>query len=159
MHTILNRTPFPKNINHCPKIFLIDAKDKILGRLASDIANLLLGKTSSYYTSGLNQGNFVIVLNTRFINVSGQKENQKYYYKNSQRPGNLKKENFNSLRLRIPTRILEKAVWGMLPKTRLGRVIFKNLYTYKGSEIFYKKRKKSSLFIQHFLNTNSIKYE
>lgn len=159
MSIISNLTQFPKVINHCPKIFLIDAKNKILGRLATDISALLMGKNSSFYTPNINQSNFVIILNSQLIKVSGNKETQKKYYKNSQRPGSLKTETLKNLRKRIPARILEKAVWGMLPKSRLGRMMFKNLYIYKNSEICYKKNRKSLLFIENFLKKNLIKYD
>lgn len=90
--------------------------EKTLGRLATEVSKLLRGKEISYFTPGVDQGNFVVILNANKIEVSGNKETQKLYYRNSQRPGSLKIETFKQVKERIPSRILEKAIWGMLPK-------------------------------------------
>jgi large subunit ribosomal protein L13 len=88
------KTIFPKQESHIPKWFVIDATGKTLGRLSTEASKLLRGKELSYFTPGVDQGNFVIILNAEKIVVSGNKENQKLYYRNSQRPGNLKIETF-----------------------------------------------------------------
>jgi large subunit ribosomal protein L13 len=135
---IMMKTIFPKKNYHIPKWFVIDATNKTLGHLATQVSKLLRGKETSYYTPGIDQGNFVVILNAEKIIVTGKKQTQKYYYRNSQRPGSLKKENFLDLQKRLPTRILEKAIWGMLSKNALGRQYYKRLYIYKQQEIPYK---------------------
>lgn len=131
------KTIFPKQECHIPKWFMIDATNKTLGRLATEVSKLLRGKEISYFTPGVNQGNFVVILNAEKIQISGQKESQKLYYRNSQRPGSLKVETFKQLKKRIPTRILEKAIHGMLPKGVLGREYYRRLYIYCDNKINY----------------------
>jgi len=118
------------NINH-KKWYVIDAKDKTLGRLATIIATILNGKHKSVNQPYLNCGDNVIVINSKDIKVTGKKSHQKVYRRHSGRPGGLKIETFEKLQERIPERILEKAVKGMLPKGPLGRELFKNLKVYK----------------------------
>eukprot|EP01040_Poterioochromonas_malhamensis_P012989 gene12989-14242_t len=123
--------------HHVPKCFVINAEGKTLGRLATTVSKLLRGKENSFYTPGIDQGNFVVITNAKKIKVSGKKEQQKLYYRNSQRPGNLKVETFSDLKNRLPIRILEEAIWGMLPKNKNGlKLIFKILFMtnnfYKG---------------------------
>ena len=105
------KTIFPKKECHVPKWFVIDAEGKTLGRLATEASKLLRGKEISYFTPGVDQGNYVVVLNADKIIVTGNKELQKLYYRNSQRPGSLKIETFKQLKNRIPSRIIEKAIW------------------------------------------------
>jgi large subunit ribosomal protein L13 len=135
------KTIFPKKEYHVPKWFVIDATGKTLGRLATETSKLLRGKETSFFTPGVDQGNFVVILNAEKIEVSGKKELQKLYYRNSQRPGSLKIENFKQLKNRIPSRILEKAIWGMLPKGVLGREYYRRLFIYSNNDIKYKKTK------------------
>jgi large subunit ribosomal protein L13 len=133
------KTIFPKQECHIPKWFVIDAKEKTLGRLATEASKLLRGKETSYFTPGVNQGNYVVIINADKIKVTGKKETQKLYYRNSQRPGSLKVETFKQLKARIPSRIIERAVWGMIPKGVLGRNYYRRLYVYSDSNIHYKK--------------------
>ena len=133
------KTIFPKKECHVPKWFVVDAEGKTLGRLATEVSKLLRGKEISYFTPGVDQGNYVVVLNAGKITVSGNKELQKLYYRNSQRPGSLKIETFKQLRSRIPSRIIEKAVWGMLPKGVLGREYYRRLFVYSDNKINYTK--------------------
>jgi large subunit ribosomal protein L13 len=135
----INNTPFPKSENHIPKWYIIDAENKTLGRLSTEISILLRGKTNILYTPGINQGNFVIVINAQKIKVTGKKTHQKNYFFPSRRPGNLKSELYKDLLKRLPTRILERSIWGMLPKGVLGRKYYKRLYIYKDSNILIKK--------------------
>ena len=135
------KTLFPKKENHIPQWFVIDAQGKTLGRLATEASKLLRGKESSFYTPGVNQGNFVVILNANKICVTGKKESQKLYYRNSQRPGSLKIETFKQVQARIPSRIVENAIWGMLPKGVLGREYYRRLYVYSDNKINYKKDK------------------
>jgi large subunit ribosomal protein L13 len=106
-----------------------------LGRLATEVSKLLRGKESGYFTPGVDQGNYVVVLNAAQIQVTGKKELQKLYYRNSQTPGNLKIETFQQLKTRIPTRIVERAIWGMLPKGPLGRQYYRRLYVYSAQNM------------------------
>lgn len=135
------KTIFPKRECHTPKWFVIDAAGKTLGRLSTEASKLLRGKENSFFTPGVDQGNFVVILNADKILVTGKKEKQKLYYRNSQRPGSLKVETFKQLKARIPSRILEKAIWGMLPKGVLGREYYRRLYIYSNNEIKYKAKK------------------
>jgi large subunit ribosomal protein L13 len=129
------KTIFPKKECHVPKCFVIDAEGKTLGRLATEVSKLLRGKEISFFTPGIDQGNFVVVINANKIEVTGNKESQKLYYRHSQRPGSLKVENFKQLKKRIPTRIIEKAVYGMLPKGVLGRNYYRRLYVYSDNKM------------------------
>lgn len=131
------KTLFPKKECHIPKWFVVDAENKTLGRLATEVSKLLRGKEISFYTPGVDQGNYVVILNADKILISGNKESQKLYYRNSQRPGSLKIETFKQLQNRIPTRIIEEAVWGMLPKGVLGRNYYRRLFVYTDNKINY----------------------
>ena len=135
------KTIFPKKECHIPKWYVVDAKGKTLGRLATEVSKLLRGKETSYYTPGVDQGNYVVILNANKIEVSGKKESEKLYYRHSQRPGSLKIETFKQVKERIPTRILEKAVWGMLPKGKLGRTYYRRLYIFCDDKLNYMKGK------------------
>jgi large subunit ribosomal protein L13 len=138
------KTVFPKKECHVPKWIVVDAAGKTLGRLSTEVSKLLRGKEISYFTPGVDQGNFVVVLNANKIEVSGKKEEQKLYYRNSQRPGSLKIETFKQVKERVPTRILEKAIWGMLPKGVLGREYYRRLYIYCDDKINYVKSNNES---------------
>jgi large subunit ribosomal protein L13 len=139
------KTLFPKKECHIPKWFVIDAEGQTLGRLATEVSKLLRGKEISFFTPGVDQGNYVVILNGNKVKVSGKKNSQKLYYRNSQRPGSLKIETFNQLQQRIPNRILEEAVWGMLPKGVLGREYYRRLYIYSDNKINYTKTSNGEL--------------
>jgi len=113
---------------------VVDASGQVLGRLASQVAKLLMGKHKSIYTPHLDTGDYVMVLNAAKVEVSGKKANQKIYYRHSGYPGGLKEITFRELFSKYPTRVVEAAVKGMLPKSRLGRAMFKKLRVYAGSE-------------------------
>lgn len=110
--------------------YLIDAKNKTLGRLSSKIAYLLKGKNHTLYTPNSLSNIYIIVLNSKDITVTGNKRKQIIYKRHSGRPGSMKKESFNDLQNRLPNRIIEKSIKGMLPKNSLGRRLFKNLKIY-----------------------------
>jgi large subunit ribosomal protein L13 len=133
------KTIFPKKECHVPKWFVIDANGKTLGRLSTEASKLLRGKETTFYTPGVDQGNYVVILNADKIQVSGNKELEKLYYRHNHTPGSLKIETFQQLRNRIPSRILEKSIWGMLPKGSLGRQYYKRLFIYSDNKINYKK--------------------
>ncbi|PIW40588.1 MAG: 50S ribosomal protein L13 [Chloroflexi bacterium CG15_BIG_FIL_POST_REV_8_21_14_020_46_15] len=113
---------------------VVDASGQVLGRLASQVAKLLMGKHKSIYTPHLDTGDYVMVLNAAKVELSGKKANQKIYYRHSGYPGGLKEITFRELFSKYPTRVVEAAVKGMLPKSRLGRAMFKKLRVYAGSE-------------------------
>ena len=130
----MNKTTTPSVNSITREWFLVDAKGQTLGRLASEIANVLRGKNKPSFTPHLDTGDFVIVVNAEKIEVSGKKASQKLYRRHSGRPGGMKIEKFETLRDRIPERIIEQAVKGMLPHNSLGRQQFKKLKVYKGSQ-------------------------
>ena len=130
----MNKTSTPSLTTIKRNWFLVDAEGQTLGRLASEIANILRGKNKPSFTPHLDTGDFVIVVNAERIEVSGKKTSQKLYRRHSGRPGGMKVEKFETLRDRIPERIIEQAVKGMLPHNSLGRQQFKKLKVYKGSE-------------------------
>lgn len=111
---------------------LVDAKGKILGRLASEIANLISGKTKINYVPYLDQGDFVVVTNAKDIVVTGKKINQKKYIRHSGYRGGLKVETFSKLSKRRPEEIIRHAVSGMLPKSKLGDKMIAKLHVYAG---------------------------
>jgi len=113
---------------------LIDAEGQVLGRVATQIAGLILGKHKPYFTPNLDCGDKVVVINSARVRVTGKKAKNKTYWKYSGYPSGLTMETFEQLLKRIPTRILEKAVWNMLPKNRLRKERMHNLYIYAGSE-------------------------
>jgi large subunit ribosomal protein L13 len=113
--------------------YLIDAKEQNLGRLSSSIAYILRGKNSYDYAPNLNLKHHVIVINSKDIQVTGNKSNHKLYRRHSGRPGGMKIETFQELNARIPNRIIEHAVKGMLPKGPLGRKLFTQLKVYENN--------------------------
>tara|TARA_Y100000589_G_scaffold224477_1_gene212042 strand:+ start:2148 stop:2579 length:432 start_codon:yes stop_codon:yes gene_type:complete len=130
----MNKTTTPSLTTIKRDWFLVDADGKTLGRLATEIANILRGKNKPTFTPHLDTGDFVIVVNAEKIEVSGKKASQKMYRRHSGRPGGMKIEKFENLKERIPERIIEQAVKGMLPHNSLGRQQFRKLKVYKGSE-------------------------
>lgn len=117
-----------------PQWLLIDAKDKILGRLASDIAFRLRGKHKPEFTPHADAGDYVVVVNANMIKVSGKKLTDKQYHHHTGYPGGLKSESLKDLLARKPEAVIEKAVRGMLPKGPLGRKMFKKLKVYAGAQ-------------------------
>ncbi|MBN2041734.1 MAG: 50S ribosomal protein L13 [Spirochaetes bacterium] len=116
------------------KWFLIDAEGKILGRLAVQIANILRGKNKPAFTSHLDMGDNIIVVNADKVVLTGSKEERKEYFSHSQYPGGIKFTNIKKIKATKPEFIIEHAVKGMLPKNKLGRKLFGNLKVYSGPE-------------------------
>jgi len=114
--------------------YVVDAEGKTLGRLASEIASRLRGKHKPEYTPHVDTGDYIVVINAEKVAVTGRKESDKIYYRHSGYPGGLKSINLEKLRERAPTRIIETAVKGMLPKNSLGRSMFRKLKVYAGTE-------------------------
>ena len=114
--------------------FIVDADNQTLGRLASEIAQVIRGKKKPNYTPNLDMGDFVVVINAEKVVVTGSKEEQKKYFSHSGFPGGEKEVSLSSLRQKHPERIIYNAVKGMLPHNRLGRKLIKHLKVYTGSE-------------------------
>ena len=113
---------------------VFDASDKILGRFATKIADKLRGKDKPTFTPHVDGGDFVVVINAEKVKVTGNKAEQKKYYKHSLYPGGLKEKSYKEVLESTPERIIENAVKGMLPKNKLGKSIIKKLKVYSGSE-------------------------
>ena len=128
----MNKTYLPPQAELDHKWYVVDAADQRLGRLATEIAMVLRGKRKPTYTPHMDTGDFVIVINAEKIAVTGKKRSQKLYRRHSGRPGGMKVETFAKLQARVPERILEQAVKGMLPKNSLGRQLFTKLKVYTG---------------------------
>ena len=130
----MNKTSIPSNDSINRQWYLVDAENQTLGRLATEVASVLRGKNKPNFTPHLDIGDFVVVVNAEKVLVTGKKSEQKLYRRHSGRPGGMKVETFNALQKRIPERIVEKAIKGMLPHNSLGRQLFRKLKVYKGSE-------------------------
>jgi large subunit ribosomal protein L13 len=116
------------------KWFVLDAQGKTLGRLASEAASVLSGKRNPLYTPYIDMGDHVIVINAEKIAVTGMRAEQKIYRRYTGFPGGLREEGFIKLLARKPEKILEEAIKGMLPKSKLGRQMFTKLKVYKGAD-------------------------
>ena len=112
--------------------FVVDGTDKVLGRLAAEIASRLRGKHKPEYTPHVDTGDFIVVVNAARIRVTGAKPQDKKYYRHSGYPGGISETNFEKMQQRFPGRALEKAVKGMLPKGPLGYAMLKKLKCYAG---------------------------
>lgn len=116
------------------KWFVVDAEDKTLGRLATEVASVLKGKHKPTYTPHVDSGDYVIIINAEKIKLTGKKWDQKLYYKHSGYSGGLTSRTAKETMEKFPTRMVEKAVQGMLPHTKLGRAMAKKLFVYAGTE-------------------------
>jgi len=128
------KTYSPKAKDIEQKWWLIDAKDKTLGRLSARVAILLMGKHKPIYAPHIDTGDYVIVINASKVRVTGTKAEQKIYYRHSGYPGGLKSATYKEVFSSHPTRVIEHAIKGMLPHNRLGRAMFKKLRVYPESE-------------------------
>lgn len=126
------KTYMPKTEMNKKKWHLVDAKDKTLGRIATSIAVLLRGKHRPDFTPSLDTGDFVVVINAEKFAYTGAKLKDKFYYHHTMYPNGLKQEPLEKLLKEKPEEVIKKAVWGMLPKGRLGRDMFKKLKVYTG---------------------------
>jgi len=114
--------------------YLVDAKDRVLGRLATEIASVLMGKGKPTYTDFLDTGDFVVVVNAEKVRMTGKKWDDKVYYSHSGYPGGLKEVSAKKMLEKHPERIVQFAVKGMLPKNKLGKRMFKRLRVFSGEE-------------------------
>ncbi len=128
------RTYVPKENEIEREWLVVDAANQVLGRLATEVAGLLRGKHKPQFTPYLDTGDFVVVINAERVRLTGRKHDQKMYYRHSTHPGGLKSETLREMLDKYPERVIKKAVWGMLPKNRLGRKLFRKLKVYAGPE-------------------------
>jgi large subunit ribosomal protein L13 len=131
---MLMKTRFAKKNEIERKWYVVDAKDQVLGRLATRIATYLRGKHKPVFTPNSDTGDFIIVVNADKVKLTGKKLEDKHYYWHTGYPGGIKSETAKDRLKRKPELIVQKAVQGMLPKNRLGRAMFKKLKVYKGGE-------------------------
>lgn len=144
----MNKTFLPNQETLEQTWYVIDAEDQRLGRLASEVARILRGKNKPTYTPHMDTGDFVIVVNAEKVGVTGKKRSQKLYRRHSGRPGGMKVETFDDLQSRVPERIVEQAIKGMLPKNSLGRKLFTKLKVYAGPEHPHQAQQPQVLTIQ-----------
>ncbi|WAL61102.1 50S ribosomal protein L13 [Thermocoleostomius sinensis] len=130
----MNKTYLPPQESLERKWYVVDAENQRLGRLASEVAMILRGKNKPTFTPHMDTGDFVIIINAEKVAVTGKKRSQKLYRRHSGRPGGMKTETFTQLQARLPERIVEQAVKGMLPKNSLGRQLFTKLKVYAGPD-------------------------
>jgi large subunit ribosomal protein L13 len=114
--------------------YLVDAENKVLGRLASELAKILRGKNKPEFTPHVDTGDYIVVINAEKVNLTGNKLKGKVYYRHSGYPGGIKSMTAEDLKAKRPEDIIRLAVKGMLPKNRLGRKVFKKLKVYAGAE-------------------------
>ena len=125
-------TPFPSKNNIERTWYVVDAQDAVLGRLATKAAMVLMGKNKPTYTPFLDTGDHIIVINAEKVRLTGAKEDQKLYRSHSGYPGGLKEVKAKRLRETRPQRMIELAIQGMLPKTKLGKQMYRKLNVYAG---------------------------
>jgi large subunit ribosomal protein L13 len=149
MKAQLQRTysPTPGDIER--SWYVVDATDVPLGRLASEVAQILRGKHKPTYAPHMDGGDFVIVVNAAKVHVSGNKEIEKIYFRHSGYPGGLRAETLTEVRRKYPERIVEVAIRGMIPKNRLGRQIYRKLKVYGGPDHPHQSQRPEVLDLTH----------
>lgn len=128
------KTQFAKKSDIDRKWYVVDAKEAVLGKLATRVAVYLRGKNKPVFTPNADTGDFIIVINAEKVRLTGNKLNNKVYYHHSGYIGGLKARTAKELLAEKPERIIEKAVWGMMPKNKLGKAMIKKLKVYRGAE-------------------------
>jgi large subunit ribosomal protein L13 len=128
------KTFVPKTDDLERKWWLVNAEGRVLGRLATEVAVLLRGKNKPQFADFCDTGDFVVVINAEKINVTGKKLEGKVYFRHSQYPGGLKSETLKELLQKKPEEVIRRAVWGMIPKNKLGRQVIKKLKIYRGPD-------------------------
>jgi len=141
-------TEFPSKNGIARQWHVIDAQDVVLGKLASKAAMLLMGKTKPSYTPFLDTGDHVIVINADKVRVSGRKEEDKVYRHFTGYPGGLVEKSFKRVRAEKPVRIIEDAIFGMLPKTKLGKQMYRKLKVYAGDKHPHAAQKPAALVVK-----------
>jgi large subunit ribosomal protein L13 len=128
------KTAIPSPEDQVRQWHLIDAEDAVLGRLASQAANILMGKNKPSYTPFLDMGDHVVVVNAAKVRLTGRKDDQKIYRRHSGYPGGLTETKARIVRETRPVRMVEEAIQGMLPKTKLGKQMYRKLQVYAGPQ-------------------------
>ena len=134
LEKIVEKTYYPKAGEIEREWVLVDANDQNLGRLSTRIAKVLLGKHKPSFTPGVDTGDYVVVVNAEHIQVTGKKLTDKIYYHHTGYPGGIKSISLRDQLAKHPERVIERAVWGMLPHNRLGRKLIKKLKVYAGPD-------------------------
>ena len=127
-------TLFPSKTNLQRSWYVLDAQDVVLGRLATKVAMMLMGKHKPTFTPGVEMGDFVVVVNADRMQISGKRLDEKNYYRHSGYPGGLRTINLRDQMKNRPDRVIRAAVWGMLPHNKVGRQVIKRLKIYAGNE-------------------------
>jgi large subunit ribosomal protein L13 len=130
----MGSTPFLRKEDTARRWFVVDAEGKTLGRLASTVAQVVSGKTKPDWTPHVDNGDFVVVVNAAKVRVTGNKERDKVYQWHTGYPGGLREASLGDMRKKHPQRIVEMAVQGMLPKSRIGKKMIRKLKVYAGPE-------------------------
>lgn len=130
----VEKTYVPKAGEITQDWILVDANDQNLGRLATQIASILLGKNKPTFTPGMDTGDFVVVINCERVRVTGNKLEDKFYYRHSNYPGGIKSISLRQQLKKYPDRVIRQAVWGMLPHNKFGRQLIKKLKVYAGPD-------------------------
>ena len=141
-------TEFPSKNGISRNWHVVDARDVVLGKLASKAAMLLMGKTKPFYTPFLDTGDHVIVINADKVRLTGRKEDNKVYRHFTGYPGGLVEKSFKRVRAERPVRIVEQAIQGMLPKTKLGKQMYRKLKVYAGDRHPHAAQKPAALEIK-----------
>ncbi len=142
------KTQFAKKGEAERKWLIVDAEGQVLGRLASQIAFRLRGKHKPVFTPNVDTGDFVVVINAEKVRFTGRKLDQKVYYRHSNYPGGLRSETLKERLEKKPEEVIRDAVWGMLPKNRLGRTLIKKLKVYSGAEHPHEAQKPEPLSVK-----------
>ena len=141
-------TFFPRKDDLNPKWFVVDAEGQSIGRVASAVARILMGKHNPQYTTHVDTGDHVILINAEKVVYTGKKLQKKAYRRHSMRPGGLKEIPAEQMLAKHPTRPLELAIKGMLPKTKLGRAMYRKLKVYAGSDHPHEAQKPEQLEVK-----------
>ena len=128
------KTEIPSGVNIPRQWHVIDAEDAVLGRIATKAANILMGKNKPSYTPFIDMGDHVVVINTAKVKLTGRKEEQKIYRRHSGYPGGLTEVGARKVRETRPARMIEEAIQGMLPKSKLGKQMYRKLKVYAGAK-------------------------
>jgi large subunit ribosomal protein L13 len=144
----VQKTYYPKPGEVTHEWYVVDAAGQNLGRLSTQVARFLLGKSKPQFTPGVDVGDFVIVVNAEKIAVTGKKLDDKYYYRHSGYPGGMKQISLRDQLERFPERVIRSAVWGMLPHNRYGRKLMKKLKIYTGPDHPHAAQKPKPLVVE-----------
>ena len=144
----MQKTYYPKPDDVARDWYIVDATGENLGRLASRIAQVLIGKSKPEYTPGVDLGDFVVVINAEKVTVTGKKLDQKMYYRHSGYPGGLKQISLRNQLDKFPDRVITSAVRGMIPRNRLGRKLMKKLKVYRGADHPHRAQKPKKLVFE-----------